>query len=207
MFEELGAAVVDTDEISRELTAPGGAAIAAIRDAVRRRSTIAADGGLDRDADARAWYSGMPAREARLEAILHPLIRAAARDAHRRGARPVRHRGGAAAARDRRLIAISSQRVLVVDCERRGAGRARHARAAGSPPAKCARSWRRSCRAPSACGAPTTCSHNDGGIEALRRQVAAAPRPLPRAGAQGVTGSALRPCEIRNKPFIFFGFW
>ncbi|HKA39416.1 MAG TPA: dephospho-CoA kinase, partial [Burkholderiales bacterium] len=47
MFAELGAAVVDTDEFSRALTAPGGAAIAPIRESFGPEY-VAADGGLDR---------------------------------------------------------------------------------------------------------------------------------------------------------------
>ena len=69
----LGASVVDTDLISRGLTAPGGAAIGALREAFGERS-IASDGGLDR-AGMRALAFGDPAARARLEAILHPAIR------------------------------------------------------------------------------------------------------------------------------------
>ena len=74
IFEELGAAIVDTDEISRELTAPGGAAIAAIREAFGA-DFIAAGGALDR-AKMRLLVFGDPDAKNKLEAILHPLIRA-----------------------------------------------------------------------------------------------------------------------------------
>ena len=47
MFAELGAAVVDTDEISRALTAPGGAAIVPIKDGFGAEY-VASDGGLER---------------------------------------------------------------------------------------------------------------------------------------------------------------
>jgi dephospho-CoA kinase len=74
MFVELGAPVIDTDEVSRELTASGGVAIPAIRngfgDAVFRR-----DGSLDRAA-LRSRVLAEPEAKLRLEAILHPLIRA-----------------------------------------------------------------------------------------------------------------------------------
>jgi len=47
IFQELGAAVVDTDEIAHDLTRPGGAAVAAIRSEFGA-DYVAADGGLDR---------------------------------------------------------------------------------------------------------------------------------------------------------------
>jgi dephospho-CoA kinase len=70
----LGAAVVDADEISRGLTAPGGAAMEAIRAAFGGRY-LAADGGLDRAAMRAAAFQD-PGVRARLEALLHPAIRA-----------------------------------------------------------------------------------------------------------------------------------
>lgn len=73
-FAALGAASVDTDVIARELTAPGGAGIAPIR-AVFGDRVIATDGALDRAAMRRIAFSD-PAARARLESILHPLIRA-----------------------------------------------------------------------------------------------------------------------------------
>lgn len=73
IFQELGAAVVDTDEIAHELTRPGGAAIAAIRTGFGA-DYIAADGSLERGR-MRQLVFGDPAAKKRLEAILHPLIR------------------------------------------------------------------------------------------------------------------------------------
>ncbi|TVO64784.1 MAG: dephospho-CoA kinase [Denitromonas halophila] len=73
-FGECGAAIVDTDLIARQLTAPGGAAVPAIRDAFGD-ALISADGALDRDA-MRARVFAHPAERQRLEAILHPMIRA-----------------------------------------------------------------------------------------------------------------------------------
>jgi dephospho-CoA kinase len=75
-FAALGAAVVDTDAIAHELTAPGGAAMPALRTAFGD-AIAAADGGLDRPAMRAQVFADATAR-ARLEAILHPLIRAAA---------------------------------------------------------------------------------------------------------------------------------
>jgi dephospho-CoA kinase len=73
-FAQLGAAVVDTDGIARELTAPGGTAMGAIREAFGP-AYVAADGALDR-ARMRARVFSDPAAKRRLEGILHPLIRA-----------------------------------------------------------------------------------------------------------------------------------
>lgn len=76
LFEQLGAAVVDTDAIAHELTAPGGAAIDPIRTAFGDE-VIDARGALDRAAMRRKVFSDSRAK-ARLEAILHPMIRAEA---------------------------------------------------------------------------------------------------------------------------------
>ena len=75
-FAALGAAIVDTDEISRSLTAAGGGALDALREAFGARY-FRADGALDREA-MRALAFEDPASRARLESILHPAIRAAA---------------------------------------------------------------------------------------------------------------------------------
>jgi dephospho-CoA kinase len=72
-FATLGADVVDTDEISRELTSPGGRAMDAIV-AAFGESVRSADGGLDRGRMRRLAFSDPDAR-LRLESILHPLIR------------------------------------------------------------------------------------------------------------------------------------
>lgn len=69
----LGAGVVDADEISRELTAAGGAALPALREAFGDRM-VPPGGALDRAA-MRALAFADPAARGRLEAILHPMIR------------------------------------------------------------------------------------------------------------------------------------
>lgn len=76
LFEALGAAVVDTDAIAHELTAPGGDAIAPIR-AAFGEEVIDARGALDRAAMRRKVFADEQAK-AHLEAILHPMIRAEA---------------------------------------------------------------------------------------------------------------------------------
>lgn len=73
-FAALGAAVVDADAIAHELTGPGGAAMEALR-AAFGDGVVAPDGRLDRVA-MRALAFADPAARSRLEAVLHPLIRA-----------------------------------------------------------------------------------------------------------------------------------
>lgn len=72
VFEELGAAVIDTDAIAHALTAPGGAAIEPIR-AAFGDDFITAEGALAR-ARMRERVFGDNASKRLLEGILHPLI-------------------------------------------------------------------------------------------------------------------------------------
>jgi dephospho-CoA kinase len=76
MFAALGAAIVDTDLLAHSMTVAGGPAMAAIR-AEFGDAYITPDGALDRAA-MRALVFADPGAKRRLEAILHPLIRAAA---------------------------------------------------------------------------------------------------------------------------------
>ncbi len=73
MLASWGAAVIDTDVIAHELTAPGAAAIEPIRRAFGA-GVIADNGALDRSAMREMVFHSPEARR-RLEAILHPLIR------------------------------------------------------------------------------------------------------------------------------------
>lgn len=73
-FAQLGVAVIDTDRFARNLTAPDGEAMVAIR--TRFGATVVADdGSLNRDAMRSLAFSDKTARDD-LERILHPLIRA-----------------------------------------------------------------------------------------------------------------------------------
>jgi dephospho-CoA kinase len=75
-LREAGAAIVDTDAISRGLTLAGGAAMPAIaRDF--GADFVTTDGALDRDRMRALAFSDTSAKR-RLEAILHPLITAEA---------------------------------------------------------------------------------------------------------------------------------
>lgn len=74
LFVARGAALVDTDAIAHQLTGPQGAAMPALR-AAFGDGIATADGRLDRAAMRRLVFAD-PAARARLEGILHPLIRA-----------------------------------------------------------------------------------------------------------------------------------
>lgn len=76
LLREAGAAIVDTDAISRGLTGPGGAAMPAIA-AAFGADFVDADGALDRDRMRALAFSDAGAKR-RLEAVLHPLITAEA---------------------------------------------------------------------------------------------------------------------------------
>jgi dephospho-CoA kinase len=75
-LREAGAAIVDTDAISRTLTLPGGAAMSAIAEQFGP-DFVTPDGALDRDRMRALAFSDASAKR-RLEAILHPLITAQA---------------------------------------------------------------------------------------------------------------------------------
>ncbi len=113
MLVPLGATLIDTDAISRALTAAGGAALPALRcefgDAI-----FNADGSLDRAAMRSRAFADATVRH-RLEAVLHPMIGAEAQ-------RQAEAANSAALVFDVPLLAESQHwrarvhRVLVVDC-------------------------------------------------------------------------------------------
>lgn len=74
LFEAHGVTVIDADEISRSLTAAGGGAMPAIA-AAFGAEFVDPQGALDRSRMRTLVFSD-PAAKARLEAILHPIIRA-----------------------------------------------------------------------------------------------------------------------------------
>ena len=116
-----GIDVTDTDALAHALTAPGDAGIRRGARGVRRRSSAAPTGRSTARALRRRVFADAAAR-ARLEAILHPLIRAAARReiaALDEPLRPARRPAAARARRHRR--------------RRSGAGRRLPGRRAGPP--------------------------------------------------------------------------
>ena len=73
-FMALGAVVIDTDVVAHQLTGPRGLAIAMIRETFGA-GVITPEGALDRRVMRELAFSDPDARR-RLEAILHPAIRA-----------------------------------------------------------------------------------------------------------------------------------
>ena len=73
-FAKLGATVVDTDLIAHELSAPGGAAVAEIARQFGK-AFIDATGAMDRKRMRALVFSDAEEKQ-RLEALLHPMIRA-----------------------------------------------------------------------------------------------------------------------------------
>jgi dephospho-CoA kinase len=73
MFAELGAVIIDTDLIAREVVMPGQPALDEIRDEFGP-DVIGPDGSLDRRAMRKRVFEDEPLR-LRLEEILHPRIR------------------------------------------------------------------------------------------------------------------------------------
>nr|NLD39888.1 dephospho-CoA kinase [Actinomycetales bacterium] len=71
MFADLGATVVDADQVAREVVAPGTAGLSRVAEAF---PGVVVDGTLDRAALAAIVFADRGALE-RLEAITHPLIR------------------------------------------------------------------------------------------------------------------------------------
>ncbi len=72
MLAARGAVIIDTDVIAHQLTAPGGLAMPAIRQAFGK-AFITPEGAVNRAAMREHVFSDPSARQ-RLEAILHPLI-------------------------------------------------------------------------------------------------------------------------------------
>lgn len=111
-FERRGVPVIDTDQVAREVVMPGTAGLQAVVDAFGP-DVLTAEGTMDRAAVRRLVF-GNPENRIRLEAILHPLIRARVSE-HLAGIRtpycllgiPLLVEGGNRAQVDR---------VLVVDC-------------------------------------------------------------------------------------------
>ena len=72
LLASLGAAVIDADAISRQTTAPGGAAIDTLRQTFGPEF-ITLDGALDRERMRQLAFS-QPAARQQLEQIIHPLV-------------------------------------------------------------------------------------------------------------------------------------
>lgn len=79
LLRELGAAVIDADQLAREVVAPGQPALDEIAETFGPE-VIAADGSLDRERMGAIVFADDQARRA-LEAITHPRIRQASAQA------------------------------------------------------------------------------------------------------------------------------
>lgn len=116
MLAARGFALIDADAVSRELTGVGGLAIAMIREAFGD-SSIALDGSMDRN-QMRTLVFSQPEAKARLEAILHPLVRASIAEK----ITAIKDKGEPLAILDIPLLVESSQwqgqldGIIVVDC-------------------------------------------------------------------------------------------
>ena len=113
-FARRGVAIVDSDVIAHALTAAGGAAIPAIREAFGN-AMIGPDGALERSRMRERAFSDSSAKQ-RLEAILHPLI----------GAESLRQTIAASAPYVIQVVPLLVEtamgherfdRILVVDCD------------------------------------------------------------------------------------------
>ncbi len=153
LFAELGAGVVDTDEIAHTLTGPGQAAVSEI---ARRFGPqyATAEGSLDRTRMRKLAFED-PRAKKDLESILHPLIR---QEAERRLANstapyamlvvPLLFESGAYQTLVRRVLVVDSDEETRIERvrQRSNLSRAR----------KFWRSWRHSSDRRNACAAPTT---------------------------------------------------
>lgn len=73
LFSQLGASIIDTDDVARKLTFAGGAGIEPVREAFGEKY-IQTDGAMNRSLMRELVFS-RPEERLKLEAILHPLIR------------------------------------------------------------------------------------------------------------------------------------
>ncbi|MBT8091503.1 MAG: dephospho-CoA kinase [Gammaproteobacteria bacterium] len=167
MFRELGAAVVDTDVIAREVVQPGQPALDEVRDRFGD-SVIRANGELDRKALRRLVFEDAALRRD-LEAILHPRIGAETR------------RQAMAAGGSYQLIVVPLlvgsalldvvDRVLVVDCDEQTQLRRLLARDAESPE-QARRMLAAQTSREQRLAIADDVIRNDGSLEDTRRQVA-----------------------------------
>jgi dephospho-CoA kinase len=72
MLVDCGAVLIDTDAISRELTAPGGGAVTLIASQFGPQA-LTSEGSMNRDVMRQLVFND-PSAKRRLEAIIHPLV-------------------------------------------------------------------------------------------------------------------------------------
>lgn len=168
LFGDLGAIVIDTDVIAREVVAPGQPALAEIA-AAFGPTVIAADGSLDRAALRELVFSDDAARN-QLEAITHPRIGEETR-------RQSNAAGGPYQLIVVPLLATSAlrafvDRVLVVDCKESTQLERLLARDGGSEQ-QARRILAAQASRDERLAIADDVIHNDGAVSELRQQVAA----------------------------------
>jgi len=77
-WEQLGATIIDADDLAREVVEPGSTGLERVTEEFGS-TVLSEDGTLNRKALAEVVFTDLPKRAA-LEALLHPLIRALALD-------------------------------------------------------------------------------------------------------------------------------
>lgn len=167
-FAARAIAVVDTDAIAHELTGPAGAAMPALA-AAFGPGVLRPDGSLDRAAMRQLAFADSGAR-GRLEALLHPLIRAESSARCRAAASPyvilaVPLLVESGTYRER------CDRVLVVDCDE-ALQVARVMARSGLPEAEVRAIMAAQASRSQRLAAADDVIHNDEGMEALEAQVA-----------------------------------
>ena len=169
MLREAGIPVLDADRISREVTAPGGRAYDAV---VREfgRGIVRDDGSIDRKRLGEIVFAD-PRRRSRLEAITHPAILEAMKEA----IAGIEREGHRAAVVEATLIHESGRKglfeaVVSVTCDRETAI-SRLASRDGMPRGQAEARLRAQMDAGRKAGASDYVIDNSGEIEATRRQV------------------------------------
>ena len=116
MLVDCGAVLIDTDAISRELTAPGGGAVALIASQFGPQ-VMTSDGSMNRDVMRQLVFNDASAKRL-LEAIIHPLI---SLEVERQAAQ-AKHNNSICTVYDVPLLVESSRwrqqldLILVIDC-------------------------------------------------------------------------------------------
>jgi len=116
MWQELGATLIDADQVSRSLTAANGAAIQALRSAFGP-GVITPEQALNRDAMRELIFSD-PKKKELLESILHPMIA----QTSEQEIKQAKERGAQVLVHDIPLLVESKKwlsrvdKVLVIDC-------------------------------------------------------------------------------------------
>ena len=167
-FAALGASIIDTDVIAHALTVPGGAAMDALLHEFGP-AFVTADGALERVRMRELVFSD-PAAKTRLEAILHPRIRAATAAAAAVASGPylvyvvplLVESGGWRERVDRVLVIDCPEEMQIARVMRRNAMSEDQVRAIMATQASRAERL----------AAADDVVRNDGGLEALDRQIA-----------------------------------